>query len=578
MLSEEEFHSFIAGMYGASVIAVDTETNGEDIRDGRGFLQGLSIAYNDRAEYFPFRHKYGENCPKEWLADIQRAFDNATAVTFHNAKFDLPSLETIGLTIKGKFYCTMLMAHMINENLPSKSLDMLSARFLNARKNKSDGKFTALVKAIGWANISAEVMYDYAKQDAVLALRLWQKFYPEFKKQGFDGELWEVEQKFIRLLASMERNGVRLDTDLCASQAIAGRDRMASITEILGFDCGKPSQLGNFLLNELKFPVVKWTQLDEEGNKTEKSKPSFDKFAMAEYDEMLEELGNDAARQIIAYRGWQRSCSVAYEGYPKLLSADGRIRPNFKLHGTVTSRLSCSDPNLQQIPKRSDKEWDGSLKAVFIPNDGYELWESDYSQLELRLGAAYAGEKGLIEEFSKPESDVFTRMAGELGFSRGDTKTLTYTLQYGGGVRRVKNVFKVDESRAKEIRDNYFNTYPGFRDITRFAAERAKARGYVKYWSGRRRHFADPTKESFKAFNSITQGGAAEIVKRSMLRLSEAGLSKYMLLQVHDSVVFELPAGSIEDFRPTIVEAMEAVDADKDFGVRFAVELKKWGE
>jgi DNA polymerase-1 len=170
-------------------------------------------------------------------------------------------------------------------------------------------------------------------------------------------------------------------------------------------------------------------------------------------------------------------------------------------------------------------------------------------------------------------------MAETLGMSRFDTKTLTYSMQYGAGVTRIKEVFKVSEFEARQIRDNYFNTYPGFRSITQFAARKAEQKGYVKTWSGRRRHFQWPKTESFKAFNSVVQGGAADIVERTMLRLQGTGCNVSdcrMLLQVHDSIVFELREEAVEDFKPKIIKAME--DVEPDFGVKFSVDFKEWGK
>lgn len=576
MITQKEYHEFLGGMYSAPYVAIDTETTGEDVRDGRGYLMGISIATApDKAVYLPFRHRSGENLPKEWLDSLRAALSSTKCVIFHNAKFDLVSLNTIGIDYTGKFYDTMLMAHMIDENLPSKALDSLGYKFLGEGKNKSDGHFTTLVNALGWANVPSHIMDPYARQDARLTLRLFHRFYPEFKKQGFDGELWETRQRFIRLLVDMESTGIRIDTGVCTSEAATGRDRMAVVADELGFNPGSTKQLGNYLLNELNLPVVKWNKNEDGSNRS----ACFDKDAMKIYDALLEDLGNPNAKLLLEYRGWQKAVSACYDSYLSLLSPDGRLRPNYKIHGTVTGRLSCEKPNLQQIPKVSEKPWNGSIKRAFIPREGYVLYEADYSQLELRLGASYASEKSLIQEFSNPESDVFTRMASELGMSRGDTKTLTYTLQYGGGINRIKEVFKVDARRAEEIRDNYFNTYPGFRSITAFAAKKAVSNGYVKTWSGRRRHFQYPKSESFKAFNSVIQGGAADIVERSMLRLSEQGCNVSdcrMLLQVHDSVVFEIREDAVEEYRPRIIEAMTNIEPD--FGVRFAVDFHEWGQ
>lgn len=574
MITEKEFHEFLGLVYSAPYVAIDTETTGEDVRDGRGYLMGLSMACNDKAIYLPFRHRVGENLPSDWVSTLQVALSRANCVIFHNAKFDLPSLGSLGLTYSGKFYDTMLMAHMINENLPSKSLESLGQKYVGEGKAKSKD-FDTFTKAVGWANVPSSVMDPYARQDALLTLRLFHRLYGEFKKQGFDGEIWETRQQFVRLLVAMESTGIRIDTGICSSESNTGRDRMAVVADELGFNPGSTKQLGNYLLDELNLPVVKWNKNEDGSHRS----ACFDKDAMKIYDSLLEDMGNPNAQLLLEYRGWQKAVSSCYDSYLALLSPDGRLRPNYKIHGTVTGRLSCEKPNLQQIPKVSEKPWNGSIKRAFIPREGYLLFEADYSQLELRLGASYAAEKSLIEEFSNPDSDVFTRMASELGMSRGDTKTLTYTLQYGGGINRIKEVFKVDAQRAEEIRNNYFNTYPGFRSITNYAAKKAVANGYVKTWSGRRRHFQYPKSESFKAFNSVIQGGAADIVERSMLRLSDQGCNVAdcrMLLQVHDSVVFEIREDAVEEYRPRIIEAMTNIEPD--FGVKFAVDFHPWGE
>jgi len=572
-LSESDLSLFIMGALNADIIAVDTEASGQDIRDGRGYSIGISLSYRfagaQHGIYLPFRHRYG-NLPKEFCSRLSEIFVSKPLV-FHNAKFDIISLRTLGLEVPGEFYDTMLMAHWINENWLSKGLDWLGRELLKEGKTGQDA-VRAIAKAMGgWDGVDPTIMAPYAKQDAELTLRLYERLRPEFTKQGFD-PLWPIEQEFIRLIAVMESRGVRVDTALCKVQSDHGRQRMDIIRQELGLNPGSPKDLAQLLLDELGLPTYKVTP---------GGKPCFDKDAMALYERDLELLENPTAGLIKEYRGWSKACAVAYEGYPALLSPDGRLRPNYKLHGTVTGRLSCEKPNLQQIPRVSSKTWDGALKRLFIPAEGFELWEADYSQLELRLGAAYAGERSLIEEFSKPDSDVFTRMANELGFSRGDTKTLTYTLQYGGGIKRLSDVFRVDAARADSIRSQYFNTYPGFRRLPQEAARKAKSRGYVKYWSGRRRHFENPEEEAHKSFNSVIQGGAAEIVKRVMCDLSRTidAPDCRMLLQVHDSIVFEIRSELVESYKKKIKARMESVNeiCGVDFGVTFAVALKQWG-
>jgi DNA polymerase-1 len=299
---------------------------------------------------------------------------------------------------------------------------------------------------------------------------------------------------------------------------------------------------------------------------------------MVAYETMLEERNDETARKVLEYRGWQKTCSSNYQSYLSLVSLDGRVRPNYRLHGTVTGRLSCSDPNLQQIPRTSDKPWNGNLKKAFIPKDGYSLYEADYSQLELRLAATYGQETELIEIFEEGR-DVFTEMSQVLGMSRFNTKTLVYSMQYGAGINRISTVFGVGKSEAEDIRQNFYNQYPGFRAISRRATTMARSKGKVKLWSGRYRHFDRPDEQAHKAFNAVCQGGAADIVMYTMLRLEDEvdnAQECRMLLQVHDSVVYEIRNDKIEHYLPEIKRVMEAVVPN--FGVKFAVEIKKWDE
>jgi DNA polymerase-1 len=305
--------------------------------------------------------------------------------------------------------------------------------------------------------------------------------------------------------------------------------------------------------------------------------PSFDKEAMEEYDQILERMDNDVAQDILTYRGWQKATSSNYKPYVVLLSPDGRLRPNYKLHGTRTFRLSCEKPNLQQIPRVSQKPWNGELKSCFIPDDGYELWEADYSQLELRLATAYAKIPELIAVFDEGR-DIFDELSGELGWDRQSTKGFVYSTQYGAGPPRIARVFGVSEDAAARLISNYYERYPAFKLLNDMAKMKCLRKGKVGIWSGRFRHFMFRKDEAHKAFNSVIQGGAADIMERSMLRVWNA-IEDHdecrMLLQVHDSIVFEIRKGTIDKYRPLIVSAMENVEPD--FGVKFAVDFHQWG-
>ena len=565
------------------VIAIDTETNGYDIRDGRGYAYGVSISgripgVGVVSTYLPFRHPAGPggsftNLERDELTKLKHAIENyKSVIVFHNAKFDLESLRTLGINYTGHFYCTMVMAHLINENLPfSKSLDACGKHYLKDPGKKMSDMFKGFLKVYGWVGMLPEIIFEYAAYDADLTLRLFETLLPKFTAEQLD-EYWaEHKEEFFGVIRAMERRGVRVNTDLCRRMAVLGENAMLDIVELLGDrNPGSPKVLKQMLIEDLGLPVVKRSQKTGE--------PSFDKNAMEIYEQILERQESPLAEYILSYRGWQKSVSSNYKPYVELLSPDGRLRCNYKLHGTKTGRMSCEKPNLQQIPRSGSKAWNGEMKKAFIAEEGFTLWEADYGQLELRLATAYADEQSLKTVFAEGR-DIFTEMSGQVGMSRQDTKTLTYTIQYGGGINRISTVFGVSAERAGQIRENFYLAYPGFRSKSNIASQKARSKGKLRLWSGRYRHFLYPQEEAHKAFNSIIQGGAADIVERTMVRLYNTVDHEEecrMLLQVHDSIVFEIKNGLEDKYLPMIKACMENVEPD--FGVKFAVDIHKWGE
>lgn len=569
-MNRDEFESYIERASNSPQLAVDTEGYFEfnnrllDVSE----CTGLSFAGPGFETYLPFNHWGGDNIPGEWQATTIKMISDHPCIIMHNAKHDLNALGKLGIDIKN-FYCTMVMTHMVDENIPSKRLDYVS-RMSGGMPKARPELMQKIIDTMGWAYVPADLMYPYASNDARITYDYFQWLYPQFREQNFDGDLWGYRQKFIRLLGKMEQRGVRIDTVLSTQELEIGEKRLAEISNELGINPGSPKDLGTLLLGELGLPVAKRTGT---GN------PSFDKEAMAVYDEMLERLDNPVAKLVKEYRGWSKTVTSNYRPYLERLSSDGRLRCNYNLHRAVTGRLTCDKPNLQQIPKDSPKRWNGNLKQAFIGESGFTLYKGDYSQLEFRLAAAYAKDQALIAIFNNPNRDIFDEMSEAIGMTRFNTKTLNYTLQYGGGVSRLKNVFGVSYEKAKEIRDNYYKTYPLLHRVTKKAAERCKYQGYVTMWSGRRRHFAEPEKHAHKAFNSVCQGGAADIVERAMIRLDEAGLNNdecRMLLQIHDEVVFEIKDDKKDIYLPEIKQVME--DIPEDFGIKFAVKTGRFGE
>lgn len=572
LLSDETVDRYIQNAMQASVIAVDTETTGIDgIKDGRDYCLGVSFAYDVSgvglfSTYFPLRHTAGES---ENL-DIQRVLPKLKTllaekpIVFHNRKFDLHSLRTLGITnLHSEQYDTMVEAHLWNEELPSKQLDYLSRKFL---KDEKIDKMQAFTKAFGWDNVPPHLMAPYAKHDAELTLRLHNILWTKLEGEGL-AHLWSYERDFGTILYEMECEGVGVNVDFCTQKAELGRSRMDAIERELGFSPASSTALAAFFFDELGLPVLKLTP---------GGKPSLDKSVMSDYDDILATSGNPAARLVLEYRGWAKAVTSLYEPMLALLSPDGRVRTNFKQHGTKTGRLSSSGPNLQQIPRRTDQPWNGDAKQAFhAGDDDFELWGYDYSQLEFRLAASYGSEKSLLAEFEKPDGDVFTAMAEQSGLPRQTIKTKTYATLYGAGLPKIAATLGMTPDEAKPLYERFLKTIPGIRSVAQNATRLAQERGFVRYWTGRTRHF--PWGEGHhKAFNSVLQGGAAELVKRSQLRCREIqDANCQMVLQVHDEIVFRIRKGQREKYEPEIIERMTSWP---QFPVKFQVEGKLWNK
>lgn len=473
----------------------------------------------------------------------------------------------------------MILAHLVQEERPvKKSLNnCVAVHCKDVEPKKMTAELEFLIQIAGWGKVPAVDMWDYAQHDAWMTLQLFEALLPKVKAENLLN-VWIHKMRFIRdVLIPMEDAGILLDQELCETQAAVGHSEMDRLTrELGGRNPASPKDLEIMLIKELGLPYL----YKKRANGTHT--PTFDKAAMEQYEAVLSRTDNKLAQDILAYRGWQKATSSNYEAYLKLVSPDGRLRPNYKLHGTKTGRLSCEMPNLQQIPRAGKRPWNGKMKDCFIAREGYQLWTFDYAQLELRLGTSYANIQRLKDVFNAPPEDnrdIFSEMAIELGQPRPDTKTQVYSIQYGAGWPRIAFVFGLSEAEAKARIADYYAKYPEFKIVKEKAARYARQHGKINTWTNRFRHFGNPQEHAYKAFNSVIQGGAADIVEYTMLRLNDEGYNTpdcRMLLQVHDEVVLEIRNNLVNSMVPLITQCMENV-GPKDFGVRFAVEAKRWG-
>tara|TARA_R110000803_G_scaffold20064_4_gene51850 strand:+ start:1289 stop:3058 length:1770 start_codon:yes stop_codon:yes gene_type:complete len=558
------------------VIAVDTEATGLSVASRKDKCIGVSIATvvdgTPYSHYFPFHHKTGDNCKNNVYTSLKKLLEGDHTLIFCNAQYDILSLETIGISVEHtNFVDVPTMAHLINENKPyNKGLDSL-AQFYLKDSGKHKDEFLEKQKKIGWPETTWEQMWPYAIVDAELTWRLYDLLRQLPQWSELPDTMWPHKADLVRVLLSMKRYGVRIDVSLAEQYVQKGEAEMDRLQKALGINPASPKQMKKLLIDDLGLPVVKQS--------VKTGAPSFDKEAMLTYDSMLEKLENPVAKQIKEFRGWQKAVSAAYRPYIELVDVDGRLRCSYRLHGTATGRLSCAEPNLQQIPKASDKPWNGKVKECFIAKEGYVLINADFSQLELRLATAYADEAELKEVFNEGR-DIFTEMSKQLGMSRHDTKTLVYSMQYGAGEQRLMNAFGVDRAEAKQIRLNYFQTYPNFRRLSDRCTAKVEETGKLRIWSGRDRHF-EYRGDAYKSMNSLIQGGAADIVERIMIKCFQdlEGPDCRMLLQVHDSITFEVKESVVPQYVEKIRTTMEDVNAvtgDVNFDVRFAVEVDNW--
>lgn len=552
-------------------IGLDTETTGLNVRNGIDWLMGICWATDTQYGYIPFRHKTG-NISRQWLEPLLRVLRNKSLI-WHNRKFDMHSFKTLGVdpieAFQGPQYDCLMIAQLIDEEIPSKELNFLCRRFLKDEKDGGDA-IHKLGEIYGYINIPPEVMSPYGGYDAWLTRRLKFELWPRLVAQGLQSVYWDTECPFTDSLYKMEQRGVGTNQDLARAKSERGKSRLSTIRRTLGFDPGSTTQLGHYLLNELGLPVL---------GLTPKGKPSFAKAIMEDYDDILQESKNPTAQLVAEYRGWQKAVTSLYDPLLAKVGPDGRIRTEFKQHGTRTGRLSASNPNLQQVPRGSNKVWNGDAKACFTSGrEGFALYGWDYSQIELRLAAAYGRESVLLAEFEKADADpfavlcvlIFGIFTPEL---RHETKTFVYANLYGAGLAKIAAQLGRSVAETKPLYDNYKAGISGITAISGQVNQLMAEQKYVSYWDGRRRHIR-ARDEARKAWNSVIQGGSAQLVKKAILRCEAlADDDCYPVLTVHDEITFVVRREALPDYEPKIVKAMTDWP---DFPVKFAVEGKEW--
>lgn len=577
--TEEQIASAFTVLDQAKIMVVDTETTKDDRNDLLGL--GTTVEHDGMllSFYFPFYH-LGDN-------SLFGNIDNLSPVVlkrlssyltrpnceyvYHNAKFDLKILKRQGINPPPIWWDTMIMAHMLDENR-SKKLDQLAKLLLGAQKES----LKELEKLVGgWSYIPILAMAKYCCQDTELTYKLFKLFIKQLHEQELSS-LWPLEREFSLVLGEIEDIGIEIDPRIALELSQQSLERLKDLRSQIGFDPLKTDLLIEQLFAAppigLGLKCVSW------GKKTSvkwpKGQPITDKKA-------LQALNHPTAMLAAQIRTENKANSTWFAGFLDALGDDGRLHPYYKLHGTRTTRLSCKNPNMQQLPRTSDEEQEEGIsralvKTMLKAKEGYELWEYDYSQIEYRLCAVYSEEESIVNAYLAG-SDFHQVTADKLGIPRVATdgskkegKTLNFTMVYGGYAKTIAALLEVPFATAKQLYSEFWNSYPNLAARVAEAERIAQYQGYVKMWTGRRRHFTQDW-ECRKAFNSIIQGGAAEILKQSMVNMNQVNIR--MIAQVHDSVWIEVPNGTIEDTDDIIRKCMEW--PGEKFGIPFPVDRKQ---
>ncbi|MDZ7475995.1 DNA polymerase I [Stenotrophomonas pavanii] len=572
VLTAEQLQAWVERLQQADLISFDTETDALDAMRAR--LVGISLAVEPgRAAYIPVGHDYPgapAQLPMQQVLDALRPAlqDPAKKKLGQHGKYDLHVLRRHGVAVQGYHDDTMLESFVLNSTATRHDMDSLALRYLGYSTIKFEDVAGKGAKQIPFSQVGIDEASRYAAEDADITLRLHHALQPQLLAEpALDSVYRNIEMPLVPVLASIEANGVRIDTDELRRQSQDLSSRMLAAqqkaTELAGrsFNLDSPKQLQAVLFDELKLPAVV---------KTPKGQPSTN-------EEALEAIADqhELPRVILEYRGLAKLRSTYTDKLPEMVNPDtGRVHTSYHQSGAATGRLSSSDPNLQNIPIRTE---DGRrIRRAFVAPEGFQLLAADYSQIELRIMAHLSEDPGLVRAFEQgadvhraTAAEVFGRTLEEVTPNeRRAAKAINFGLMYGMSAFGLARNLGIDRGQAQDYVALYFSRYPGVRDFMERMRQQARDQGYVETLFGRRLYLNDihARNQGLRAgaeraaINAPMQGTAADIIKRAMVDvdqwLRDSGAPARMILQVHDELVFETESSFVEDLRLQVVERM----------------------
>ena len=572
-----ELAPWIAAIREQGYVAFDTETTSLDEMVAE--LVGISLAIAPgKACYIPLGHRSGSGdlfgaaelaegqMPlEEALAALKPVLEDESLLKIgQNVKYDAKVLANYGLRVVS-FDDTMLMSYALNAGLHGHGMDALSERYLGHNPIPIKELLGTGKAAVTFDRVPVADAVRYAAEDADVTLRLWLAFKPQLHRQKVTRVYETLERPLVPVLAQMERAGVLVDRDTLSRMSNAFAQQMAGleaeIHELAGgaFNVGSPKQLGEILFDKMGLP----------GGKTGKT------GAYATGADVLEDLAteHDLPRRVLDWRQIAKLKSTYTDALQDHINRDtGRVHTSYMQAGANTGRLASSDPNLQNIPVRSEEG--RRIREAFVAGPGKRLVSLDYSQIELRILAHIAGIDALKEAFRQGQ-DIHAATASEM-FNvpldqmtpdiRRQAKAINFGVIYGiSGFGLARNL-RIPRAEAQGFIDRYFERFPGIKDYMAATKEFAKAHGYVETLFGRKIHTPEinakgPTAGFAQraAINAPIQGTAADVIRRAMIRMPKAiaGLEATMLLQVHDELLFEVEAEAAEALIATAKRVME---------------------
>ncbi|SDG52050.1 DNA polymerase I [Onishia taeanensis] len=594
ILEQVDFDAWLERLKASEAFCFDLETTSLNYMEAEIVGVGLALKAGEAA-YVPLAHDYldapAQLDRKAVLEALTPLLEDASKAKIgQNLKYDISVLASYGIRVAGPLHDTMLESYVLNSTATRHDMDSLALKYLGEKTVSFEEIAGKGAKQLTFNQIALEQAAPYACEDVDITLRLHHELRPRLEQEGRVSEVLDaLERPLIPVLSHIERTGVALDAERLhtQSQELATRIREleASAHELAGreFNLGSPKQLAEILFEEQKLPVKK---------KTPKGAPST-------AEAVLEELALDfpLPKVIIEHRGLSKLKSTYTDKLPLLVNkATGRVHTSYHQAVTATGRLSSSDPNLQNIPIRTEEG--RKIRQAFIARPGYKIVAADYSQIELRIMAHLSEDAGLLEAFAE-DRDIHAATAAEVfgveldkvsSDQRRSAKAINFGLIYGMSAWGLGKQLNIERNQAQTYIDRYFDRYPGVaRYMERIRAQAADD-GFVETVAGRRLYLPEIKAQNQgrrqaaerTAINAPMQGTAADIIKRAMIDvhawLMDGEMDAWMVMQVHDELVFEVKDEQVDDF----IDAVKARMRDAaDLKVPLIVEAESginWDE